>query len=196
MFQTKVVEKITTRILCSITFFRKLCHLWDSVKKKYGTDREAIRHNTARALWLQTHTQNMLHLPPFYCNNGYTKAPRCYVMQHCLSFLFPRASRPVQFFGPPRVLPRAYWCFFFSGGTVVGTLSQSLAFVYYRKLKIREAIPHYRIDLYGMVLKQTQGPKDTARRTCSAMSSTKKSRFKSPETQPMALWWEANINLQ
>jgi len=33
MFQTKVVEKIKTHILCSITFFRKSCSLWDNVEK-------------------------------------------------------------------------------------------------------------------------------------------------------------------
>jgi len=35
MFQTKVVEKIKTHILCSITFFLKSCRLWDNVEK-YG----------------------------------------------------------------------------------------------------------------------------------------------------------------
>jgi len=33
MFQTKVVEKIKTHILCSVTCFRKSCHLWDNVGK-------------------------------------------------------------------------------------------------------------------------------------------------------------------
>jgi hypothetical protein len=33
MFQTKVVERIKTHILCSITFFRKSCRLWDNVEK-------------------------------------------------------------------------------------------------------------------------------------------------------------------
>jgi len=33
MPKTKVVEKLETRILCSITLFRKTCHLWDKVKK-------------------------------------------------------------------------------------------------------------------------------------------------------------------
>jgi len=39
MFQTKVVEKIKTHILCSITYFFKLCHLWDSVEKYYKVSR-------------------------------------------------------------------------------------------------------------------------------------------------------------
>jgi len=29
MFQTKVVEKIKTHILCSQHLFQKSCHLWD-----------------------------------------------------------------------------------------------------------------------------------------------------------------------
>jgi hypothetical protein len=33
IFQTKVVEKIKTHILCSVTFFRKSCRLWDNVGK-------------------------------------------------------------------------------------------------------------------------------------------------------------------
>jgi len=33
MFQTKVVEKIKTHILCSVTFFRKSCRLWDKCGK-------------------------------------------------------------------------------------------------------------------------------------------------------------------
>ena len=33
MFQTKVVGKIKTHILCSVTFFRKSCCLWDNVEK-------------------------------------------------------------------------------------------------------------------------------------------------------------------
>jgi hypothetical protein len=31
MFQTRVVEKIKTHILCSVTFFRESCRLWDNV---------------------------------------------------------------------------------------------------------------------------------------------------------------------
>jgi hypothetical protein len=33
MFQTNVVEKIETHILCSVTFFLKSWHLWDNVGK-------------------------------------------------------------------------------------------------------------------------------------------------------------------
>jgi len=33
MFQTKVVEKLKTHILCSVISFRKSCHIWDNVEK-------------------------------------------------------------------------------------------------------------------------------------------------------------------
>jgi len=33
MFLTRVVEKIKTHISRSITFFRKICRLWDNVAK-------------------------------------------------------------------------------------------------------------------------------------------------------------------
>ena len=46
MFQTKVVEKIKTHILCSVSFFffQKSCHWWDKVKK-YGKIRQATYDN-------------------------------------------------------------------------------------------------------------------------------------------------------
>jgi hypothetical protein len=48
MFQAKVLSKIKTHILCSKTFSRKSCRLWDNVEK-YGragqaTDDNIIRH--------------------------------------------------------------------------------------------------------------------------------------------------------
>jgi hypothetical protein len=63
MFRTKVVEKIKTHILCSVTLFRKSCRLWDNVEK-YGTARQTghrWQYYPAHALcvpdwlWLQTH---------------------------------------------------------------------------------------------------------------------------------------------
>jgi hypothetical protein len=49
MFQIKGVEKIKTRILYLITFFRKSCRLWDSVEK-YGTARQATGDNVIRRM--------------------------------------------------------------------------------------------------------------------------------------------------
>ena len=42
MFQTKVVQKIKTHILCSVTFPPKSCRLWDNVGKycREGQDRD------------------------------------------------------------------------------------------------------------------------------------------------------------
>ena len=48
MFQIKVVEKIKTHILCSVTFFWKLCHLWDNVEKYGGARDDADNMAPAR----------------------------------------------------------------------------------------------------------------------------------------------------
>jgi hypothetical protein len=63
MFQIKVVEKIKTDLLCSITFSRKSCRLWYNVGK-YGTARQATDDNIIRRMrfvcWLPkaTYTHN------------------------------------------------------------------------------------------------------------------------------------------
>jgi len=48
MFQIKVVEKIKTHILGSVTFFRKSCRLWDNVEK-YSRAGQATDDNMAHA---------------------------------------------------------------------------------------------------------------------------------------------------
>jgi len=50
MFQTNVLEKTKTNILCSVTFFRKSSRFWDNVKK-YCKDGQATRQYGARALY-------------------------------------------------------------------------------------------------------------------------------------------------
>jgi len=51
MLQTRVVEKIKTHILCSITFFQKLCCLWDNVEKIwYSQTGHRWQCNSAHAL--------------------------------------------------------------------------------------------------------------------------------------------------
>jgi len=45
MFQTNVEEKIKTHILCSITFFRISCSLWDNVETNCRA-RQATDDNT------------------------------------------------------------------------------------------------------------------------------------------------------
>ena len=46
VFKTNIVEKTKPRILCSVTFFRKLCRLWDNVEKCRRA-REAAHDNMA-----------------------------------------------------------------------------------------------------------------------------------------------------
>jgi len=88
-FQSDVVQKIKTHILCSGTYFLKSCCLWDNVEKycRAGqvTDGNIIWHMHI-ACWLQTHTQNMQYLLLSH-NSGYTSAPapRCYVIRAWLS---------------------------------------------------------------------------------------------------------------
>jgi hypothetical protein len=48
IFQTKTVEKIKTHILCSITFFSKMYHLWDNMEK-YGRAEHTTDVNMAQA---------------------------------------------------------------------------------------------------------------------------------------------------
>ena len=40
MLQIRALDKIKAHILCSVTYFRKSCRLWDNVEK-YGGAREA-----------------------------------------------------------------------------------------------------------------------------------------------------------
>ena len=51
MFQTKVVEKIKTHILCSVTFLRKSYRLWDNVEK-YRSAGQITGDNKAHAHYM------------------------------------------------------------------------------------------------------------------------------------------------
>jgi hypothetical protein len=67
MFEIKVLDKIKTHILCSVTFFRKSYRLWDNVEK-YGTARQAADGNIIRrmrfACWItkatDTHSEYVI----------------------------------------------------------------------------------------------------------------------------------------
>jgi len=48
MFQTKVVEKIKTHILCSVTFFQKSCRLWDNVGERNTFKRGRLQMTVRR----------------------------------------------------------------------------------------------------------------------------------------------------
>jgi hypothetical protein len=71
MCQTKVVEKIKTHILCSITLSQKSCRLWDNVEK-YGTAGQATYGNIIWrmrfACWITkatgTHSEYLTHCFP------------------------------------------------------------------------------------------------------------------------------------
>jgi hypothetical protein len=69
MFQTKVVEKDKTHILCSITFSRKSCRLWYNVGE-YGTARQATDDNIIQhmrfACWI-TKATDTLRICNTYC---------------------------------------------------------------------------------------------------------------------------------
>ena len=64
MFYIKALEKIKTHILCSVTFYRNSCRLWDNVEKCGGT-REATDDNT------MTHACCMLD------KQGYKRSRTC-----------------------------------------------------------------------------------------------------------------------
>jgi hypothetical protein len=84
MFRTKVVDKIKSDVLCSVTFFRKSYRLRGNVEK-YGTAKQATEENKIRrmrfACWMtkatDTHSDYVIVL--FDGNNVYAKAIQCYV---------------------------------------------------------------------------------------------------------------------
>jgi hypothetical protein len=50
MYQVKVLDKLKTHILCSTTFLRKSCRLWDNVEKCGATREEADGNVAARCI--------------------------------------------------------------------------------------------------------------------------------------------------
>jgi hypothetical protein len=102
MFQKKVVEKIKTHILCSITLFQKSCRLRHN-DEKYGRTRDHTGDNIVRSMCFaccitkatDTHSEYVILL--FHGNSGHVNATQCYVT--CLL--------PVLFFVPYRSSKRA-----------------------------------------------------------------------------------------
>jgi hypothetical protein len=90
MFQTKVVERIKTLILCSITFFRKLCRLWGNVEKYFRAG-QATDDNMAPAHCI-AHSEYLILIacPVQQWLRARTSVVRLYL--HCLSFC--KASTP------------------------------------------------------------------------------------------------------
>jgi hypothetical protein len=103
MFKTRVIEKIKTFIVSSITFSRKSCRLWDNVEK-YGTARQATDDNIIRrmrfACWISkatdTHSECVILLL-FHGNNGYANAPQCYVIRKLPVLLLINMRTKVQY---------------------------------------------------------------------------------------------------
>jgi hypothetical protein len=118
MFQTQVVEKIKTHILCSVTLFRKSIHLWDNVEK-HGAARQATYDNMTRRMHIaclvpkathththarararahahtHTHTLDMQYFLLFHGTNGYANAPRWYVIRALFCWMLKHAVRKV-----------------------------------------------------------------------------------------------------
>jgi hypothetical protein len=86
MFQTKVVEKIRTHILCTITIFWKLCHLWDNLEKYHRAGRWQHGACTLQTWYLRLQT---LRLCNTYCfSTAKIAALMCLNVMlyvHCLS---------------------------------------------------------------------------------------------------------------
>jgi hypothetical protein len=61
MLQTKVAENIKTHVLCSVTFLRKLCPLWDNMEK-YCRAGQATDGNMVHAHYMLD-TQGYKHTP-------------------------------------------------------------------------------------------------------------------------------------
>ena len=85
MFQTKVIEKIETRISCSITFFRQSCRLCDNAEKYFRAGMPQMTMWCRRvASWI-TKSANTLSeyetLTDFLPHQWLHKAPQCYVIR-------------------------------------------------------------------------------------------------------------------
>ena len=99
MFQTKVVDKIKTYILCSKTFFRKRCCLYDNIKTcgsaRQFTGDTTRRMSVARCIIKATDTHSeYVYLFIFHGNNGYKNALQCYTYIVCLvTIMFTRTVR-------------------------------------------------------------------------------------------------------
>jgi len=80
MFQTKVVEKSTHSMFSNFFLVLKSCRLWDNVEK-YRRAGEVTDDNMAHAHYMPDTLGYKITLLLFHCNNGYTKAPQCYVIR-------------------------------------------------------------------------------------------------------------------
>jgi hypothetical protein len=87
IFRSKVVERIKTLFINDFSW--KSCCLWGN-GEEYGTVRQATGDNMIRhrkRARIQKHSKYLL-LKSFPRNNGYTNAPRCYVLGTLSVLLF------------------------------------------------------------------------------------------------------------
>ena len=115
-FQIEDVEKMKTRILCSITFFpprnRAVYEIvWKNMVEPDRTQMTIRRMRVAAGYQrLQTHTRNMLYLLNCHRNNGFTKAPQCYVYTYvaCLVYSM-RVTIRVKLRNMLKVIPTVFF---------------------------------------------------------------------------------------
>ena len=90
MFQTEVVAKIKTHILCSASLFRKFCNLWDDLETCYNDTvmDDIVIWRVHFACWITkaTDTHSELYLRHCHGNVGYSNARHCYLL--CVSCYF------------------------------------------------------------------------------------------------------------
>ena len=88
MFQTKVVEKIKTYIVSSITIFPKIVPLWDKVEKYYRVG-QATEDSVVHAHCMLNTQLKYVILIAFHCKNGCTNAlRRCCIRSLPLLIIF------------------------------------------------------------------------------------------------------------
>jgi hypothetical protein len=84
----KIVEKIKTHILYSVTLFRKSSRLWDMWKNMVERDRPQMTlQRVCIACRIHKPSLRIYNTLLFHCNIVDTKAPQCYVIR-TLSVLF------------------------------------------------------------------------------------------------------------
>jgi hypothetical protein len=108
MFWAKVVEKIKTYILCSITFSPKIVSFRRQFRKiSKSQTGHRWQYNTAHAQYMLTKATDTYSgyeiLLPFHGNSGYANAPQCYVYTYV-------ACRVVLKI-PTSYLPSVFLCF-------------------------------------------------------------------------------------
>ena len=97
ILQIKVVEKIKTHILCTVTFSRKSCRSWDMSKNEVEPQRPQKIWRMPVACWISKATRAQAHARAIAsattpkCTNALTHA-RAHTLRICRSYCFPTAT--------------------------------------------------------------------------------------------------------